>query len=310
MRLFYASLFDRSFAHSDGTVAGQTSERWRWVRESQSTGLPVFFTDEEMLSFPDTIPIERRFGLLLESPSIAKRLYREIDNVISDFSLVFTSNSRLLKEYPNTRYVPSGGVWLRRERWPAEAKASEKTRSVSLVTSNKLHCSQHRQRYLLALSLEVGKLDVDVFRQVLPSDLRRRRHAPVKGTTQDSTVWFGSGVSPEQYLSDYRYSIVMENYLDDSFFTEKVLNCFAAGVVPIYRGARNIGKDFNASGIITWVSFRQLRTILREVVSVEDYARRLYAVEENLRLVQNFKNIEDYMYDKYAPEILSLVRSV
>ena len=35
------------------------------------------------------------------------------------------------------------------------------------------------------------------------------------------------------------------------YFTEKLLDCFATGTIPVYLGAPDIGKVFNIDGIIT-----------------------------------------------------------
>lgn len=51
-------------------------------------------------------------------------------------------------------------------------------------------------------------------------------------------------------LEYYMFSIIIENNSVDNYFTEKLLNCFAVGTVPIYLGCPNIGEFFNRNGII------------------------------------------------------------
>ena len=36
----------------------------------------------------------------------------------------------------------------------------------------------------------------------------------------------------------------------DLYFTEKLLDCFATGTIPVYLGAPDIDKHFNKDGII------------------------------------------------------------
>ena len=51
-------------------------------------------------------------------------------------------------------------------------------------------------------------------------------------------------------LKDYRFSFCVENDTYDTYFTEKILDCFATGTIPVYLGAPDIGNHFNMDGII------------------------------------------------------------
>ena len=44
----------------------------------------------------------------------------------------------------------------------------------------------------------------------------------------------------EEGLQDYMFSICIENITYDSYFTEKILDCFATGTIPVYKGSKKI----------------------------------------------------------------------
>ena len=49
---------------------------------------------------------------------------------------------------------------------------------------------------------------------------------------------FGRGYDPIEFkidgLKDYRFSVVIENCKRDYWFTEKLIDCFVTGTIPIY----------------------------------------------------------------------------
>ena len=46
------------------------------------------------------------------------------------------------------------------------------------------------------------------------------------------------------------FSVCIENTTHDTYFTEKILDCFATGTLPIYKGTKNITKYFDGNGIL------------------------------------------------------------
>ena len=100
----------------------------------------------------------------------------------------------------------------------------------------------------------------------------------------------------------YRYSVVVENYIAPFYFTEKIMNCFAAETIPIYLGATQIDKFFNPDGIIK-ISVEDCDNIeeILKKCTVEEYERRLPAVIDNFRRTQQYikYNWADRIYMEY-----------
>lgn len=279
------SIVDSHFAHSGHCVPGVGSSLIRWLWGTPVAGLPTVITHEDMYRFDySSVPREMRFGLLVESQSVIPRVYARVRRVIPDYELVFTHSEDLLRRFPNTRWIPGGGVWVGGTFGGGEIGIPVKTRMASLLTSNKRQTRLHRLRYKWAKRLEKIQADVDVYRQS-PGDTRI---IPVFET-----------------LRDYGYSIVIENFVDDRYFTEKVLNCFATGTVPIYLGARRLGDYFDPAGFIEFSGWKQLRSEILPRICMDDYQERLPALEENLRRVIEYRSIEDFIYTRYLGSIFT-----
>ena len=98
----------------------------------------------------------------------------------------------------------------------------------------------------------------------------------------------------EEGLCDYMFSVAIENATTDAYYTEKILDCFATGTVPVYYGTDTICEYFDCKGIIK----------LDDKFDVTMLTKKLYlsmkqAILTNLKLATEFDTLEDYMYIKY-----------
>ena len=95
----------------------------------------------------------------------------------------------------------------------------------------------------------------------------------------------------EEGLCDYMFSIAIENGQYETYFTEKLLDCFATGTIPVYLGAPNIGEYFNKDGIID----------LTEEFDVSDeiYYNKMDAIKDNLERTKKMEILEDFIWENY-----------
>jgi hypothetical protein len=96
----------------------------------------------------------------------------------------------------------------------------------------------------------------------------------------------------------YRYSVVIENEHLDWWFTEKIIDCFSVGTVPIYWGCPDIGRFFDIDGVIPFNNLDELATIL-ENISPEDYKSRLKPIRKNLKISMQYRIAENWMFSNY-----------
>lgn len=100
-----------------------------------------------------------------------------------------------------------------------------------------------------------------------------------------SSHTFGRGRIPldrkELGLDPYMYSLAIENSREDSYVTEKILDCFVRGVVPVYFGALDAREFFPDRSFIELPSLDPVT--VKEVLdnlSAEDYQSRIPALRE------------------------------
>ena len=198
----------------------------------------------------------KNVALMLEPRSMLGDAYAFVEANIDRYEYVFTHDSKLL-DYSQGRLLLWGDVWLTTDE--------PKTKGISLITSPKNWCPLHNARLELARYFEPTPF-VDVFR----------------GDWNNPNV---KTIEARDYLAEYKYSIVIENDIDDYWYTEKILNCFSTKTVPIYVGARRIGEIFNANGIIPVEDWRDIPKIV-ERLDFADYETRLDAINDNFERVK------------------------
>lgn len=264
-------------------TAGQAPASIEWIKDNAKnaeTRLRVYANESSYYAGEDTV----NYLLLIEPRPIMSNVYHDLieKDMKSKFKYIFTHDPEMLK-LPNAKLLtwggmyygcPSGGGVLNPEAWKT------KTKNISYLAGGKRYTPMHIVRYNLAQKLNAGG-QVDCFGVFSP----RPDYVKIAET-----------------LTDYRYSIVLENEINDAWFTEKVVNCFGAMTVPIYWGARNIGKHFNTDGIIRVNSEEEIMDVLGKCGET-DYLSRVEAIKDNFNRSMNYKCFEDIFYRMYKKEI-------
>ena len=285
MKFFY--LQDHICGHSPYSFSSQTIADSNYILWDRfNTALPVhFYSHKEMFQ---TRKCQKKFGILVESEGIVPDDYKRIienEDFFNEFDGIFTHSSKLLNKFKNAKFIPGSSVWYGGNAGGGEMNPEQylhKEKDVSIVSSNKEDCKLHLYRIEIARKMKEQK-NVDVY----------------------GTIDGGKYVPISESLEKYRYSIAIENYISEYYFTEKLLNCFAAMTVPVYVGATKIEKFFNKDGIISIEPFTPIDEIEKILQNCcrEDYEARKDAVIDNYNRVKEYICIEDYIYKNYK-EIL------
>ena len=237
----------------------------KWTKEE--TNLSVY-TD----SFVWGNVKENSIALILEPRSIQADVCDSMKDNYRKFEHVFTHDSYLLDKLPNALPIYFGGVW--------SVKPREKTKAISMPCSVKMMCPMHRIRHQVA----------DYCKRAGKADTFGRFDG-------------GSYAKDSKIYEPYMFTIAIENYIDDIYFTEKICNAIAAKTIPIYWGAKDIGKIFDMDGIIQVKSLREILDII-DNYSLEDYRReyeaRKAAVDKNFEIVKRFRCFDDWLYMNYG----------
>ncbi|MDP3388051.1 MAG: glycosyltransferase family 10 [Eubacteriales bacterium] len=67
----------------------------------------------------------------------------------------------------------------------------------------------------------------------------------------------------------YKFSIAFENNSSEGYTTEKILQAFAAGTIPIYWGDPRIGEEFNERAFINCHRFETIEAIIDQIKTID-----------------------------------------
>jgi len=261
---------DQSFAHSPGLTVHHVPQHIEWVRGRAGDSETVFFTDRS-IGIANQVEAKRKVALLIEPPQIYGNCYKVVQDRPQDFDWILSYDDQLAVGREKVLYYPIGGCWIpqqdRRLDWP-------KTERCSIIASGKRLTPDHNLRHE---AVERFKHRVDAF---------GHGYKPVAFKTE--------GLAP------YRFSIVMENVIIDTLFTEKLIDCFLTGTVPIYYGTHGIKRFFNMEGVLQFRTLDELGAILENCTRLGDYDKMRPAIEENWHRAHDFLTAEDWIFKNYS----------
>jgi len=93
------------------------------------------------------------------------------------------------------------------------------------------------------------------------------------------------------FQKDYKFSIAFENSSTPGYSTEKIVDAYVAGTVPIYWGDPEIGEDFNVSSFVNAHDFGSLSDLVERVIELdrdEESYRRMYEAPFLVRAVGDY----------------------
>jgi hypothetical protein len=256
-------LLDTHFSHASSSSWYNEPTYFTWVRKNDMEH--IFVTDSS-LHIVNQLQNLNKFGWLLESPEITKSSYEFIMENYEKFDLVFTFDENLLKLSEKFILTPLGGCWIEQKN----RKIYNKTKKVSFILSHKKLTSGQIFRHEIYKTGLLSEEDVFGFNN------------PIKNKITA--------------LQDYRYSIVVENTNSNYYFTEKLIDCFVTGTIPIYWGCPKIDNFFDIDGIIKFENLNELKNILKNLDD-DFYNKKLKHIQKNFELAQHYIVAENYIFD-------------
>ena len=216
--------------------------------------------------------------IISDQMSYDRNNYTFIENNYNDFDYIATYDGPLIKEFKDKCLIaPYCTTFI----WPEERqKLYNKTKLCSYITSTKTITPQQRFRVELLKGF-------------------------INSSSWNSPDLYGNGhnAMPESRLGkyialkDYAFSINVENMIDDHYFSEKIIDCFLCGTIPIYFGAKKINDYFNPAGIISFKTQEELYFIL-ENINFGLYEEKMDAVKENYLLAKKYTDTISYLFEK------------
>ena len=230
---------------------------------------------------------ENSFAWLVETPLMLHALaYHSSKGKIDDwgerfneklssknhkFDTVYTCDKSYL-EFDCVKYMPAPAPsWISDE----DANIHDKNKLISFITSNKTATPLQQHRVQLA-----NKMIEENF-----GDVFGRGFGEIKNKVDG--------------LKDYAFSIAIENTSTPGYHTEKILDCFRTGTIPIYIGDTHL-EPFDARGVLRANDINEVVNYMNKVaVNGETiYRDMLPYVKNNYEAAMQYDNFSETIYDK------------
>ena len=108
----------------------------------------------------------------------------------------------------------------------------------------------------------------------------------------------GAVADKKKFQSEYKFAIAFENTSYDGYCTEKLMEAFAAGTIPIYWGDPGVVKDFNQDSFINAHDYRSFDEVVERIKEIDNNdALYLKIRNANPLLNSNTENgLRDFLY--------------
>jgi len=256
------------FSHDTSSCHGHKTKNFTWAH-NRNCPIQVYF--EPSYNIKDIEKVHaKKFLWLCESKEIYSPIYNDILNNLesykSKYIKIFTHDKSILAIDPVFQYCPPAS----NKSWINLKKINHKTKLSSMLCSGKNITSGHKFRNNLLAFFRSKKLPVDLYGR----DVNYVKNK-------------------ETALADYCFSFVVENGKYSNYYTEKIMDCFATGTIPIYHGSPEIFDLFNKDGIILLED-----KIDFSILTEEYYYSKINAIVDNFVREQDHQIADDYLYDQ------------
>lgn len=271
MTIKYISAFGSPFSHDVSSCQYMPPKNFKWIYNMPCVSNIEIYMDYNMLG-GYTSKSKNKFLWLCESKEIIKEQYNFVKNnyeILKEiYKKIFISDKSFLNIDNIFEYCPPAS----NHTWILDKKIYPKTKLISMVCSGK------------------NKTDGHIYRN------NKMKEFQLKGYPID---YYGRSFNPfnkkEDVLKDYYFSVAMENGSYSTYYTEKIMDCFATGTIPIYYGSPDISEYFNKDGII----FLDDSFDMSKITSKYYYSKQ-DAIKDNYERCLKQLTADDYIYEKIS----------
>lgn len=226
----------------------------------------IFYLDGETYHAQNH-QVREKIAIPVETRHIFDPPYDFVRENINLFDRVLTYDEDLINQFPETcLYTPvSFSCSFPKE----ECHIYEKSKDISYISSDKKLIPGHWLRHVI---YERVRETIDCYGSITGVRLENKLDS----------------------LKDYRYQIVAEN--NPYYSSEKIIDSFVTGTIPIYWGSRGITRQFDESGILFFESVDELISLLPQCTT-ERFESMSDVIEENYQRALQFCSVEDWLYE-------------
>ena len=238
-----------------------------WVTDG--SGELNFWVDDYIKQQPTGINGKPNVAMLIEPRTIQPTLYTYLEEHAEDFDIIFSHDKEILK-LPHS-YPIFFMQWYKTYDVP-------KTKTISMVCSDKAMCEEHRKRQMIA---------------------------DILGNRVDHYGLYKGGYQCDYYecRAEYMFEVVIDNNWSGYWLSEKLANPLASKTIPIYLGGEYFPENIDQRGIIMVENADEIPVIVDKLLlnpNKEYYSRINYVEKNYLTITQHYQVFEDWLYETYG----------
>lgn len=261
--------FGSPFSHTYSSCLNVKPKNFEWVHNhSTDSGIEVYM-DYDIFGAVRS-KSKNKFLWLCESKSITpdqNKFLIDNYNVINKiYKKIFVHDYELLKLGDSCVYCPPAA----NVSWVIDRKIHLKQKMVSMISSGKTFCTGHLFRNKKMEEFKKNNYPIDYYGK-----------------------FFNPFEKKEDVLNDYYFSITIENESYSNYYTEKLMDCFATGTIPIYYGTPELPKMFNPDGVIILDNNFNINHLSKDL-----YYSKMEAIKENFEKCLDHQPADDFIFDK------------
>ena len=265
------SAFGSPFSFDVCSCAGEKPKNHQWIFDEDAGSDIAVYMDYDIIGGLNS-NFKYKYLWLCESRAVTpgqNEFVRKNFNFLKNiYRKIFVHDEELLRLDPAFEYAPPAANFT----WIKNREIYKKTKIASMVSSGKAFSKGHLKRNSIMATYQNQYPWIDFF-----------------GKNNKSLE------NKIDSLKDYMFSIVVENDNYSNYYTEKIMDCFATGTVPVYLGSPKIGEMFDASGIVFYKESLDLNKL-----SGDFYLEKSQAIEKNFNLLLQHTIADDVIFQKIS----------
>lgn len=117
-----------------------------------------------------------------------------------------------------------------------------------------------------------------------------------------------------EFQKRYKFSIAFENSSSRGYVTEKILQAFAAGTIPIYWGDKMIASEFNPEAFINCHDYPDFAHVLQRIIEIDNNDALFFEILNKPVFVdsncvnESYNKLENFLFNIFEQEKSAVYR--
>lgn len=111
-----------------------------------------------------------------------------------------------------------------------------------------------------------------------------------------------------EWLKDYKFCMCFENYSNNGYLTEKLIEGMMGGCIPIYWGSESCKYEFNSKSFLNWHDYGNDEDLINRIIELDSDNDKFIDMYSQPYLIDNRPN--EYMDDNRVIEFFKKILSL